>query len=83
MKIDAAIRELEGKEKDTRFARLLNICTSVFGSPRISGSHHIFKMPWRGHPQANLQAQKGKAKPYQVRQVLECLKKYEEQNAKT
>jgi hypothetical protein len=83
MEIDAAMRELEAKEKNIRFSRLLSICTSVFGSPRISGSHHIFKMPWQGHPQANLQAQKGKAKPYQVRQVLECLKKYKEQHDKT
>ncbi len=47
----------------------------IFGSTRISGSHHIFKTPWPGDPRINLQADGNLAKPYQVRQVLSALKK--------
>ena len=73
MMTDEAIKELEGDEKNTKFNRLLTICTTFFGSPRIVGSHHIFKMPWPGDPRINLQAEKGKAKPYQVKQTLRAL----------
>jgi hypothetical protein len=42
-----------------------------FGQPRQSGtSHAIFKTPWPGDPRVNIQNARGKAKPYQVRQVL-------------
>ena len=54
-----------------RFADLLKVCESLFGKPRQSGSSHVlFKMPWAGDPRINIQNDKGKAKPYQVRQVL-------------
>jgi hypothetical protein len=48
----------------------------LFGKPRQSGgSHVIFKMPWPGDPRVNLQNDKGKAKAYQVRQVLLAIDK--------
>lgn len=75
MSIQDAIRELEGQETNVRFQRLLIIAENFFGKPRISGSHHIFKMPWAGDPRMNLQKVSGKAKPYQVRQVVQCLKR--------
>ncbi len=75
MTIDEAISELEGNETNTRFQRLVTICTAFFGPPRIEGSHYIFKTPWRGDPRINLQSEKGKAKPYQVRQVVRALRK--------
>jgi hypothetical protein len=54
-----------------RFSDLLKVCESFFGKPRhATGSHVIFKMPWPGDPRINLQSDKGKAKPYQVRQAL-------------
>jgi hypothetical protein len=28
-----------------RFSRLVTVCTKWFGQPRITGSHHVFKMP--------------------------------------
>jgi hypothetical protein len=73
MAIDDAIRELEGHETSTRFQRLLTICTIFFGTPRMEGSHYLFKTPWLGDPRTNLQSGKGKAKPYQVRQVIKAL----------
>ncbi len=75
MTIDEAIGELEGHETNTRFQRLATICATFFGPPRIEGSHHIFKTPWPGDPRINLQSEKGKAKPYQVRQVVKALRK--------
>lgn len=75
MTIDEAISELEGDEPHIRFERLLVICNVCFGKPRIVGSHHIFKTPWTGDPRINLQRDKGNAKPYQVRQVLRCLRR--------
>ncbi|MGA2674406.1 MAG: hypothetical protein ABSE99_14395 [Terracidiphilus sp.] len=54
-----------------RFADLFKVCVAYFGQPRQSGtSHAIFKTPWPGDPRVNIQNARGKAKPYQVRQVL-------------
>jgi len=52
--------------------------TEAFGFrlARVSGSHHIFV-----HPQVaelvNLQNVKGQAKPYQVRQFLKLVERYD------
>ena len=35
----------------------------------------MFKTPWPGIPRVNIQGDKGKAKPYQVRQVLAAVAK--------
>ena len=79
MTIDDALEELEQSD-NIRFARLLTLCTQFFGEPRINGSHHIFKTPWPGDPRINLQKTKGgKAKPYQVKQVVNALSKLQEQ----
>ena len=37
----------------------------------------MFKMPWQGDPRINIQDASGKAKPYQVRQVLQAIDKLE------
>jgi hypothetical protein len=75
MSIDEAIEELDGNESNVRFSRLLAICEQFFGKPRKKGSHYIFKTPWAGDPRINLQDDGGKAKPYQVRQVVQALNK--------
>lgn len=33
----------------------------------------VFKTPWFGDPRVNIQATRGKAKAYQVRQVLDAI----------
>lgn len=67
------------KAKQVSFSELLKICEQFLGNYRVSGSHHIFKTPWQGDPRINLQKGKGKnAKPYQVRQVLNALRKLKE-----
>lgn len=61
-----------------RFADLAKVCDHFFGDPRQSGtSHRVYRMPWAGDPRVNIQADKGRAKPYQVRQVLAAIEKLE------
>ena len=73
-----AIAELD-EAKQIRFSQLLKICEQFFGNYRVSGSHHIFKTSWQGDPRINLQKGKDKnAKPYQVQQVLNALRKLKE-----
>jgi hypothetical protein len=60
------------------FDDLLAICHRHFGEPRISGSHHIFKTPWKGDSRINLQKDSKMAKPYQVRDVKKAIRKLEE-----
>jgi hypothetical protein len=62
--------------KNVRFADLLKLCVEYFGEPRQRGtSHAVFKTPWPGDPRVNIQEDKGKAKAYQVRQVLLAIDK--------
>ena len=64
---------------NVRFAELKKVCQAYFGKPRQDGSSHaVFKTPWAGDPRINIQDDKGKAKPYQVRQVLLAVLKLEE-----
>jgi len=64
--------------KNVLFKDLLDIAGKAFGKSRTKGSHHIFKVPWQGTPWVNLQKDGKNAKPYQVKQPLEALKKLEE-----
>lgn len=62
--------------KNIRFSEA-TACAEAFGFrlDRINGSHHIYI-----HPQIpeliNLQNVKGEAKPYQVRQLLQTIERY-------
>ena len=65
-----------------RYSDLFKVCVTCFGEPRQSGSSHaVFKTPWPGDPRVNIQNAKGKAKPYQVRQVLLAIAKLESMEA--
>ena len=62
-----------------RFSDLLQGCEEFFIKPRQSDtSHIIFKTPRPGNPRVNIQNDKGKAKAYQVRQVLLAIDKLKE-----
>ena len=64
-----------------RFNELRKICEYFFGKPRHSASSHcVFKTPWPGDPRVNIQNDKGKAKAYQVRQVLQAIQKLKVNN---
>ncbi|MEU1607424.1 toxin HicA [Micromonospora matsumotoense] len=57
---------------------LKRVCEHYFGKARQDGtSHAVFKMPWAGDPRVNIQNDRGKAKAYQVRQVLKAIEKKE------
>ena len=75
----AKIRErMKASPSGVRFEELKKVCEHYFGQPRQSGgSHLVFKTPWPGDPRVNIQNQRGKAKPYQVRQVLSAIEKIE------
>jgi hypothetical protein len=69
---------MQREPANVRFGDLMRICEEYFGKPRQSGtSHAIFKTPWIGDPRINIQSDKGKAKVYQVRQVLLAIVKLE------
>ncbi len=80
-KVDKILKDMEKSPKNVRFSELAKICLHYFGEPRNKGtSHHVYKMPWQGDPRVNIQKGKdGKAKIYQVKQVLTAIKKREEE----
>ena len=69
---------MRSEPSNIRFGELRKVCEEYFGKPRQTGtSHAIFKTPWAGDPRINIQDDKGKAKAYQVRQVLLAIDKLE------
>ena len=69
--IEKILDQMRSKPANVRFADLQRVCEFFFGKPRQNGSSHaIYKTPWPGNPRVNIQNDKGKAKSYQVRQVL-------------
>ena len=79
-KIDDILAAMRQNPKSIRFVDLCRICDHYFGQSRQKGtSHRVYKTPWQGDPRVNIQNSKGKAKAYQVRQVLKAIErlKYE------
>ena len=74
--VEKIVAEMKTNPKGIRFSELQKVCELYFGKARQSGSSHcIYKIPWIGDPRVNIQNNKGKAKPYQVKQVLLAIKK--------
>jgi hypothetical protein len=79
--IEEILTQMKRNPKGIRFNDLSKVCEHFFGEPRQSGSSHkVFKTPWQGDPRVNIQNAKGKAKPYQVRQVLQAIDRLEMTN---
>jgi hypothetical protein len=77
-KIDNILAQMKRNARDVRFNDLCTVCDHFFGEPRQSGSsHRIYKTPWQGDPRINIQNHKGKAKAYQVKQVLLAIERLE------
>lgn len=73
-KLERIVEEMLANPKNVRFSELAWVCEQYFGAPRQMGSSHvIFRTPWEGDPRINIQNDRGKAKPYQVRQVLRAI----------
>ena len=71
------MRMARGTVANVAFADLQRLAEALgFELLRVSGSHHVF-----AHPDIseliNLQAVRGQAKPYQIRQLLRLVERYD------
>jgi hypothetical protein len=79
--IEEIIAQMRRNPHDVRFRDLSKVCDYYFGAPRQGGtSHRVYRTPWQGDPRVNIQNKKGKARAYQVRQVLKALERLELEN---
>lgn len=82
MSIDEIITQMRQSPHNVDFKDLTRVCKAKFGEPRqTAGSHIIFKTPWLGDPRINIQNANGKAKSYQVKQVLLAIAKLDGKSA--
>ncbi len=78
-KIEDILLQMKQNPKGVRYNDLCKVCDYYFGKARqTSNSHRIYKTPWQGDPRINIQNFKGKAKAYQVKQVLMAIQKLED-----
>jgi hypothetical protein len=83
-KVAELLGSMRRNPSDVRYADLCKVCDHYFGKARQKGtSHRIYRTPWQGDPRVNIQGNKGKAKPYQVRQVLAAVERLESTDEKT
>ncbi len=74
--LDDILKKMKNSPKNIRFSELCRVCDSYFGAARQPGSsHRVYKTPWQGDPRVNIQNSKGKAKAYQVKQVLKAIER--------
>lgn len=73
------LEKMRSAPQNVRYTDLAKVCEHYFGEPRQQGtSHAVYKTPWQGDPRVNIQCGKdGKAKAYQVRQVLLAIERLE------
>jgi hypothetical protein len=76
--IEKILAQLKRNPQNVNFNDLVKVCIHYFGEPRQQGtSHYVYKTPWQGDPRVNIQENNGKAKVYQVKQVLAAIEKIE------
>ena len=77
--VESLITRLRQNPANVRYADLEKVCDALFGPPRRrGGSHAVYRTPWPGDPRVNIQDDHGKAKAYQVKQVLAAIDRLEE-----
>ncbi|MHC4872647.1 MAG: toxin HicA [Planctomycetota bacterium] len=75
-KVEEIVRHMNRNPKGIKFADLCKVCNHYFGEARQKGtSHRVYKTPWVGDPRVNIQNSGGKAKAYQVKQVLSAIRR--------
>lgn len=77
MKKEKLLKKILGSSKNVAFQDVIKLAQSFgFKLDRVSGSHHIFI-----HEQIpeliNLQNTKGQAKPYQLKQLINLIERYD------
>ena len=79
-KIKDIVDRMRSSPQDVSFTDAVKVCEHYFGKPRQNGtSHKVYKMPWAGDPRVNIQrGSGGKAKAYQVTQVVQAIDKLEQ-----
>jgi hypothetical protein len=79
--IEEIIAKMIRNPQEVRFSDLCKVCDRYFGAPRRGAtSHRVYQTPWQGDPRVNIQNKKGKARAYQVRQVLKAIERVEMEN---
>jgi len=79
--VDDIVAQMKRRPKGVRFADACRVCDHYFDKPRRKGtSHRVYKTPWQGDPRVNIQNAKGKAKAYQIRQVLKAIERLEDES---
>lgn len=76
---EKTLARMRSTPNNIRFVELEKICRHYFGEPRQNGtSHRVFRTPWAGDPRVNIQeGENGKAKCFQVKQVLQAIERLE------
>ncbi|WKD58310.1 hypothetical protein CAPI_08920 [Corynebacterium capitovis DSM 44611] len=79
--IDDIVAKMRKAPASVRFSELEKVCDHYFESRSSKKtSHKTYKTPWPGNPRVNIQNANGKAKPYQVNQVLQAIDKLASNN---
>ena len=70
------LRKILNSQKNIRFSEFIHLVEGFgFRQSRISGSHHIFVSP-AIKELVNIQNVNGQAKPYQIKQFLTIVERY-------
>ncbi len=78
--MEKVISGMRANPTSVRFADLARVCRHYFGGATPERNlHQVYRTPWPGDPRVNIQNDHGKAKAYQVRQVLAAIEKLQEQ----
>ena len=76
MKKRKLLQKILASPHNVRFADLCSLAEAFgYKLDRVKGSHHIFQHPQADRP-LNFQNDRGKAKPYQVRQFLRDIEEF-------
>ncbi|WEV75129.1 hypothetical protein [Bifidobacterium sp. ESL0800] len=74
--IGKLVGKMRSSPKGVRYEDLQKVCEAYFGRPcQRSTIHCLYKTTWPGNPRVNIQNEHGKAKAYQVRQILKAIDK--------
>ena len=77
MKLRKLLLKSMNAPQNVRFAQLCHLALAFgYALDRVNGSHHIFVHERATRP-LNLQNDKGKAKPYQVKQFLRDIEEFQ------